>query len=345
MGKNREHKRALVSLGLQVIAVIIVFIAAYALPVVLGGMSGVGDLIASVPWLVYGSLLWLLGNVLSLKKPFKLAVQVAGLIILSFGLVSFGRTSGLPPSDKPRITVCSYNSEYFFFRKRREAFEKLSKLDCDVVLLQEVFLANRVYKDEIAQLTKEFFPDYHVATGGEFITLVKGQILGKHLPKHEGFLYTHVKVKNENFQIYNVHIWNPLAKRFTASFEQVEKHGGPFKVYMPWSVRKAQVEQLRAAIAKKQPDRVIIAGDFNTPPTHPLIAFRLFDKNKKLYKVGRLGIGGTFYSLVPLLEIDHVFVSRDLSVYDYERINLGFSDHLLIKFRISLEAKTKTRKI
>ena len=339
MGKNREHKRAVALLGLQVLAVIIVFIAVYALPVALQGMGGLGDLIASVPWFVYGSLLWLLGKVLPFRGRFKLAVQVTGLIIFFLGLLSFGSASQAPASDKSQITVCSYNSEYFFYRKRREAFEKLSRADCDVVLLQEVFLANRVYKDEIARLTKEFFPDYQIATGGEFITLVKGQILKKYLPEHEGFLYTYVKVKNENFQIYNVHIWNPLAKRFTASFEQVEKLGEPFNVYMPWSVRKAQVEQLRAALAKNPYDRVIIAGDFNTPPTHPLIAFRLFDKNKNLYKVGRLTIGGTFYSLVPLLEIDHVFVSKDLAAYKYERLALGFSDHLLIKFTVGFRGR------
>jgi endonuclease/exonuclease/phosphatase (EEP) superfamily protein YafD len=87
-----------------------------------------------------------------------------------------------------------------------------------------------------------------------------------------------------------------------------------------------QLADLKAKLAEYRKHTVILMGDFNLTPWSK--RYQWFTENLPLYNVafGR-GWQTTWQNL---LWIDHIFVSRDLLVGDYQRLARAGSDHHLI---------------
>ena len=87
-----------------------------------------------------------------------------------------------------------------------------------------------------------------------------------------------------------------------------------------------QLADLKAKLAEYRKHTVILMGDFNLTPWSK--RYQWFTENLPLYNVafGR-GWQTTWQNL---LWIDHIFVSRDLLVGDYQRLAKSGSDHHLI---------------
>ena len=81
---------------------------------------------------------------------------------------------------------------------------------------------------------------------------------------------------------------------------------------------------------------IVLCGDFNDTPvsySYTQIARRLTDA----FTIAGIGIGNTYNQIIPLLRIDYVFVSDEIHVLDYRRINVNYSDHYPLWVELSKE--------
>ncbi len=313
------------------------------------------DIIASIPG-IFWMLFFLTIAIVTRFKEF----YIITLIVFIITTFSF-KTTLINTVDKDTympLTICSYNTRYFFENKQEQAFQALKDQHCDVIMLQELWRSDVAYADDIKNyLDKYFTDDVAYYFKGEFLTIVnKGTILTHAFPTpdpsltlpldelhgYEGYLYTKVKFDDTCIDLLNIHIWNPLAKRHAFSFESEAWHTTKNlnTFLMPFEVRKGQVQDLRRFLNEYGNSQAILgdklifmAGDFNTLPTHYIINSNYFwrDSKLKMYRLTTLGFMPTFATSLPLIQIDHAFATQNIKVDNIQTIDLGYSDHKMLK--------------
>lgn len=77
----------------------------------------------------------------------------------------------------------------------------------------------------------------------------------------------------------------------------------------------------------------IVAGDFNLPPRG--LAYRKITRKYRNSFSAANGFGYTFPAKMPLMRIDHILLSRDLSPVRWRAVDTGSSDHLAVIADIS----------
>jgi endonuclease/exonuclease/phosphatase family metal-dependent hydrolase len=217
--------------------------------------------------------------------------------------------------------------------------EVIASCEADVVALQELDVNRtrtrgvdqaRAIADELC-MHLHFFPAIREREGsyGDALltarpcTLVKAGLLPtwgwRGFAEPRGALWVSVNVGGTEIQIINTHLGLLEAVRL----RQIDALLGP-----DWAAHPACREP------------VIVAGDFNAvprSPTYKRLAVRLRDAQTWL---GTSRQQPTYPSRVPLLRLDHVFVSRSIAVLKAEVIRTPLariaSDHLplLVDFRV-----------
>jgi vancomycin resistance protein VanJ len=95
--------------------------------------------------------------------------------------------------------------------------------------------------------------------------------------------------------------------------------------------RALQTERLLGVVGY---DSTIIAGDFNTPPRG--LAYRaMTDRFENAFGAGN-GFGYTYRSTLPVLRVDHIFMSPDLHPVHTYTVGTTASDHLPVVSDIEL---------
>ncbi len=87
-------------------------------------------------------------------------------------------------------------------------------------------------------------------------------------------------------------------------------------------------------------DKTIILGDFNTP--FESLFFKNFKKNY-LHAFTEKGNGfrETWFWNIPLLSLDHIWVSKDLEILKVDKISTTKSDHSMLKMHLKNDAEKK----
>ncbi|MGC6431844.1 MAG: endonuclease/exonuclease/phosphatase family protein [Jejuia sp.] len=78
---------------------------------------------------------------------------------------------------------------------------------------------------------------------------------------------------------------------------------------------------------------VVVLGDFNTPIESMHYSFLKSNFNN-VFEVKGNGFRETWFWNIPVLALDHIWVSNDLSITETEKINTWESDHSLIRTKI-----------
>jgi len=102
--------------------------------------------------------------------------------------------------------------------------------------------------------------------------------------------------------------------------------------------RKPMLQSIISQI--KTEDRTIILGDFNTP--YESLFFKKFKKNyQHAFTEKGNGFRETWFWNIPLLSLDHIWVSKDLEILKVDKILTTKSDHSMLKMYVKNDADKK----
>ncbi|WP_298417617.1 endonuclease/exonuclease/phosphatase family protein [uncultured Kordia sp.] len=102
--------------------------------------------------------------------------------------------------------------------------------------------------------------------------------------------------------------------------------------------RKPMLENVVSQI--KTDDKTIVLGDFNTP--YESLFFKNFKKKyQHAFTEKGNGFRETWFWNIPLLSLDHIWVSQDLEIIEIEKISTQKSDHSMLKMYLKNETSKK----
>ncbi|MBC8754131.1 endonuclease/exonuclease/phosphatase family protein [Kordia sp. YSTF-M3] len=102
--------------------------------------------------------------------------------------------------------------------------------------------------------------------------------------------------------------------------------------------RKPMLENVFSEI--KTNDKTIVLGDFNTP--FETLFFKNFKKNyQHAFTEKGNGFRETWFWNIPLLSLDHIWVSQDLEILNVDKISTTNSDHSMLKMYLKNDAEKK----
>ncbi len=307
----------------------------------------------------------LLGNIafvvfwLVFKKKFLLFSLLAMLAGCGF-IGRFYQFSGRS-SESSDIKVLSYNVRHFTGgddknTRKLNAEDFVSFFDeqkADIICLQE----SRLRKNKVFNLAEtvsklENIKHYQFAsTSSTFgsVTMTRFPIVDmgeiRFKDTRNISIYTDVKVEEDTIRIYNVHLQSyHIDRNNYAMLESVEteeeQRKEAAKVLLKqmrdgWKMRAVQVETIRKHM-DESPYRVIVCGDFNDTPasySYQTLSAALEDAFVSSGK----GVGRTYVGDLPSFRIDYILHSPSMKAYNFETIDLPYSDHLPISCDLVIE--------
>jgi len=157
-----------------------------------------------------------------------------------------------------------------------------------------------------AQFTKEL-NNYNIEflEGNMMVAAKKGITVVDYIEEKNNYKLNHLKIEIEanTFEVVIVDIfakpWHNKKKAFTKIYEYLEKHNID-----------------------------IILGDFNTP--YESIYFNHFKTNYTSARNFQNGFSATWPYPMPLLEIDHIWISKQLNILSTKKEFYSDSDHALL---------------
>lgn len=310
------------------------------------------------PFLLFGNIAFMVFW-LVFKRKFSLFSLMAVLAGLGF-IGRFFQFSGRS-SDSSDIKVLSYNVRHFTGGDDKGA-RKLNSEDfvsffaeqkADIICLQE----SRLRKNNIFNLAEtvsklENIKHYQFASSSSTfgsVTMTRFPIADMGEIRFQGTrnitIYTDVKVGNDTIRIYNVHLQSYHIDRSNyAMLESVdteeEKRKEAAKVLLKqmrdgWKMRAIQVETIRKHM-DESPYPVIVCGDFNDSPAS--YSYQTLRKNMEDAFVGAgKGVGRTYVGDLPSFRIDYILHSQSMKAYNFETIDLPYSDHLPVSCNLVIE--------
>jgi len=163
-------------------------------------------------------------------------------------------------------------------------------------------------------------------------------------------IYTDVLIDGDTLRLYNTHFQSfkfkqdeyDLARDLTKNLNQINKIDQK-KINATKSVlkklrdafeKRSEQTSLVARHIKNSPYKSIIVGDFNDTPVS--FTYQTFDEfMNDAFTKAATGFGGTYNGNLPPFRIDYIFSDKELKVYDFKVIDVGFSDHFPISAELS----------
>jgi endonuclease/exonuclease/phosphatase family metal-dependent hydrolase len=249
-----------------------------------------------------------------------------------------------------------FNNKVFRKSVRTEIAEAISKLDADIVCLQEFNSSNYKEADNLSLLTAKFpyyyFPGDYFRKKGEYKTgcviFSKWPIINKAqvtYPIAESLLYADVVIAKDTIRVFTTHLQSfKFNKKDYAVLDEIAETQQPTKegvialtkkVIKGFEQRGKQVAVIKAALQQSRYAN-IICGDFNDVPasyTYKQIKGNMQDA----FIAKSFGVGKTFTSLAPTLRIDYLFADKSFVIKQVDLVDLNLSDHLMLVSDVALQ--------
>jgi endonuclease/exonuclease/phosphatase family metal-dependent hydrolase len=299
--------------------------------------------LTNLPFIVYWPL-----------RPKKLYGLLSG-VILAIGLgifmsyVGFGDGKALNAKPAGAIRLMQYNIRAFgLFESRstiteRNLYQFLREKSPDILTFEEYFVHTYEHgreTDTINHILKTRY-DYFKAFDLTGIDSAGDAIFSRYPIINKGFIQAAKGLKNEAifidvkkgnviFRVYCLHL---------AAVQMTDEEKGRYlqgkislnqlqfiykRLTDAFKRRSLQVAQIKAHI-QKCPYPYIVMGDFNDTPISYSVHTLNRGMNSAFMEKGR-GFLNTFYSRYPLL-IDHIFLSKQFDVLNFEAVDNKLSDH------------------
>ncbi len=297
------------------------------------------------------------------KALFPIILILCGLFFLPNAFNLFGKKSSKVDPAK-ELKIMSYNVRNFEVydkgdrEAKRDAIIALIKKESpDILCLQEAhqmdgYLDFDEFMNEVGFGFQNFEVGVKTKRGGEFgvATFSKHKIIGqKSYPFGSGGNVgsrSDLLIQDDTVSVFNVHLESANIENSYYTYSGDEQEKMSKKEYSQRSKRVAQ--QLKQAYINRSGQAktirseikltthpVIVCGDFNDTPvsySYSKIKGDLQDG----FKYGKVGFGET-YPEIPILRIDHTFLSNDFQINDYEIVKEKISDHYPIITTVQLK--------
>ncbi len=261
--------------------------------------------------------------------------------IIAFHFNDFDKEKG--------FTVLSYNMNqgsrlYHQKVKKGDFGNYIKQQSADLVLGQEI--NSKLIKKEIAGTNS--YPYKHVeknlGTGiySKFPIVNTGKI--DFQLNTNSCVWADIVVDKDTIRAYSVHFMSNQISKQTADIakdfgneedldtKKVKVVLSRYKKYV--QVRARQVKKVRKHILTS-PYPVVLGGDFNDPSISYTYQ-QLSGVLKDAFIEKGYGMGISYAGAIPLLRIDNILVSKQLTVLAFKKINGEFSDHYAIKAKLKL---------
>ncbi len=237
---------------------------------------------------------------------------------------------------------------------RNDVAESIMKLHPDVICLQEFNTA--VGTDNISLFSKQyryhyFSKDYQRANGGyqsgciifsKFPVIDSGKIK---YPVAESLIYADIVKGDDTIRVYTTHLqsfkfkkedYNDIEKIRYQEDEDLSASMNIFrKMKLAFSRRGIQANMVRDE-TDKSPYPSVICGDFNDVP-NSYAYFKIRGERQDAFLHKGFAIGRTFIALAPTLRIDYILPSRRFTVKQFDMVDEGLSDHIMLVTDILLQ--------
>lgn len=256
-------------------------------------------------------------------------------------------------SEDTQIKVLSYNVHYFSGNGQEiketnaeKIITFLEEQNADIICLQE----SRLRRNDIFNLSKTVedlknIQHYQFASSSSSfgsVTMTRYPIVDMGELRFENStnitIFTDVLIDKDTVRIYNLHLQsyqiNPRNYDLLESLDIqdennrriLRKVAGQMK--RAFEKRAGQVEKIQQHI-QSCPFPVIVCGDFNDTPAS--YSYHILSKNlNDAFVESGHGVGQTYNGELPSFRIDYLMHSPRLDAYNFETIDLNYSDHLPI---------------
>lgn len=248
------------------------------------------------------------------------------------------------------IDVMSYNinngiNSYNKTRSKRKKekdnqlktyFSSLDRVP-DILLLQEVGpIAKNILNESFPKHKSHQIDKRGTAIYSIYPILQSGEIdFGTNV---NSCMWADLLIYDDTLRVYSVHL---KSNEITSATAKIVKEGN-IQDEKTWSsikwilskykdnnqTRSGQVQLIKEHI-KKSPHPVILGSDLNDPPQSFTYA-QLTEVLSDSYRSKGLGLGTSFGGQIPLLRIDYIMVSSEISILDQKVEKFKFSDHFPI---------------
>jgi len=150
---------------------------------------------------------------------------------------------------------------------------------------------------------------------------------------------------NDTVRIYSTHLestrlsassYDLLSENVAASTAPLQGVKDLVMKYPRYAGKRAdQAEKVKEHIATC-PYPVILCGDMNEPPTSYTYRVLKEDMSDAFRETGT-GLGNTWQGKIPMLRIDYIFASRDLTNTSYRCMSSDLSDHYPVKASFTID--------
>jgi exonuclease III len=310
----------------------VLFMLIYALYSEIFSISKLSTMLVHTPPQLIFIPIFVLGIYRYLRKENYIVLLSVGLPLFVITFFVLGNYAAVSPGTESKATInsspvriCSWNTAYFFQWNRDVAYNIIKEKNCTVIVFQEVWIPES-HIPEIDRLQRDFLPHLEYTMNEEFIIFYPRNAAFNFIQSSaKGYFGISLALNGKKLSIYNIHLWNPLVPRPFVENDQLRYKSAE-------SVRNAQIIELVEETLKfKNDDSVVILGDFNTMQNAKFLREM---NNSSVALVGSplLKSKNTYPARLPLLQIDHVFVSDSLRKNATKSMlcNYQASDHCLI---------------
>ncbi len=299
-----------------------------------------------------------------IAKP-KLALISAITLLIGwqqiFAFIAFNTKGEFEKTkDKNSIRIIDWNVESFNGLSKNRAIKKHTREDVastiidiepDIICLQEFNSANNsnTQTDNISLFEQEypyhyFSKDYKRNKGAYnsgCIIFSKYRFIDSGRIKYrvaESLIYVDIVKDADTFRIYTTHLQSFKFKK--EDYDEIEKIKETdeealaasknifFKMKLAFKRRGVQAKTVAETITKS-PYPSVICGDFNDVP-NSYTYFHIKENRQDVFLKKGLGIGRSFIALAPTLRIDYILPDNNFEVHQFDMIDEGLSDHIML---------------
>jgi endonuclease/exonuclease/phosphatase family metal-dependent hydrolase len=242
---------------------------------------------------------------------------------------------------------------------REDIANSIDKLNPDVVCLQEFNnSSNKSDADNISLFNKKypyyfFSKDYYTNNKtyqSGCVIFSKTPIInsGKiNYPSAESLIFADVVKGNDTIRVFTTHLQSFKFKK--QDYDDIEKIKTQdedalaasknifYKMKLAFKRRGKQAAIVRTEI-DKSPYPSFICGDFNDVP-NSFTYFHIKGKRQDAFLKKNFGIGRSFISIAPTLRIDYILPDNNFDIQQFDMIDEGFSDHIMLVCDLQLKTK------